>query len=61
MVFSNREHARMIEALQDRNAELAQREMVRHIQAGKARLLKDAREQQPAPAKIRVRKGKEKA
>jgi DNA-binding GntR family transcriptional regulator len=59
MVSSNREHMRMIEALRNRDAELAEREMVRHIQAGKARLLKGAQEQNFKLSQIRVRKGKE--
>jgi DNA-binding GntR family transcriptional regulator len=61
MVSSNREHVRMIEALQNHNADLAEREMVRHIQAGKARLLKGAEKQSSAAEKIRIRKGREKA
>ncbi len=59
MVSSNREHMRMIEALRNRNADLAEREMIRHIQAGKARLLKGAEEQVSKVSKNRVRKGKE--
>ena len=58
MASSNREHVRMIDALRNRDADLAEREMVRHIQAGKARLLKGAQEQISKVSKIRVRKGK---
>jgi DNA-binding GntR family transcriptional regulator len=60
MVSSNREHARIIEALRNRDADLAEREMVRHILAGKARLLQGAEKQSSAPSKIRARKRKEK-
>jgi DNA-binding GntR family transcriptional regulator len=60
MTSSNQEHVRMIEALRNRNADLAEREMVHHIQAGKMRLLKGAEEQNLKTSKIRVRKGKEK-
>lgn len=61
MASSNREHARIIEALRNHNADLAEREMVRHIEAGKARLLKAGEELRSETAKVRVRKGKEKA
>ncbi len=65
MASSNHEHARIIEALRNHNADLAEREMVRHIEAGKARLLKTelkaGEEQRSETAKVRVRKGKEKA
>jgi DNA-binding GntR family transcriptional regulator len=60
MVSSNREHVRMIDALRSGDADLAEREMVRHIQAGKARLLKGAQESDPETSRVRVRKGKEK-
>jgi DNA-binding GntR family transcriptional regulator len=60
MVSSNREHARMIEALRKRDANLLEREMIRHIGAGKARLLKGAGPVKAAAAKVRVRKRKEK-
>jgi len=60
MVSSNREHVRMIGALQARDADLAEREMVRHIHAGKARLLKGAEEELSVRSKVRVRKSKEK-
>ena len=58
MASSNREHVRMIDALRSRDGDLAEREMVRHIQAGKARLLKGAEKQSSRVSKIRVRKGK---
>jgi DNA-binding GntR family transcriptional regulator len=61
MASSNREHARMTEALRNRDADLAEREMVRHIQAGKSRLLKGAQEHPRKASKMRVRTGKEKA
>jgi DNA-binding GntR family transcriptional regulator len=60
MATSNREHVRMIEALRNGDADLAEQEMIRHIQAGKARLVKGAQEKSSAGAKGRVRKGHEK-
>jgi DNA-binding GntR family transcriptional regulator len=61
MISSNREHVRMIEALRNHDDDMAEREMVRHIEAGKARLLKGAEAKISEGSKIRVRKGKEKA
>jgi DNA-binding GntR family transcriptional regulator len=61
MASSNREHVRIIEALRDGNADLSEREMVRHIEAGKKRLLKGAEGAASGTAKVRIRKGKEKA
>lgn len=61
MASSNREHVRIIEALRDGNADLSEREMVRHIEAGKTRLLKGAAAASPRAAKVRIRKSKEKA
>ncbi len=58
MLSSNHEHELMIDALRKRDTDLAEREMVRHIQAGKARLLKGAEQQSSKVSKIRVRKGK---
>jgi DNA-binding GntR family transcriptional regulator len=58
MVSSNREHAKIIEALENRDAEMAEREMVRHIQAGKSRLLHGAESLRTKPTKVRTRKGK---
>ena len=60
MTSSNQEHARMIDALKNRNVDLAESEMVHHIQAGKTRLIKGAEEQNLKTSKIRVRKVKEK-
>jgi DNA-binding GntR family transcriptional regulator len=61
MVSSNREHAKIIEALEIRDAEMAEREMIGHILAGKSRLLQGAAKQPSRPSKVRVRKGKGKA
>jgi DNA-binding GntR family transcriptional regulator len=60
MASSNREHELLIEALKNRDADLAELEMTRHILAGKTRLLKSAEETNSKSAKKRVRKGKEK-
>jgi DNA-binding GntR family transcriptional regulator len=60
MVSSNREHARMVEALRARDADLVEREMIRHIAAGKTRLLKGAEPVKAAAPKVHVRKRKEK-
>jgi DNA-binding GntR family transcriptional regulator len=61
MASSNREHARILEALRSRNGDLAEREMARHVQAGKARLLKGAQEHPTKRSAMRIRKRKEKA
>jgi DNA-binding GntR family transcriptional regulator len=60
MASSNREHELVIEALRNRDADLAEIEMTRHILAGKTRLLQSAKEKNPKDLKNRVRKGKEK-
>jgi DNA-binding GntR family transcriptional regulator len=57
---SNREHERMIEALRQRDADRLEREMIRHIAAGKTRLLQGAEHGQGATPIIRGRKRKEK-
>ena len=44
MALSNREHLRIIDALRGSDTDLSEREMTRHIEAGKARLLKGAKE-----------------
>ncbi len=59
MVSSNQEHARMIEALKNGDADLAEREMILHIQAGKSRLLKGAEENPTEGPKARVRKSRD--
>jgi DNA-binding GntR family transcriptional regulator len=45
IVLSNEEHMRIIEALRDRNSELAERIMAHHIMAGKDRLLESVKEE----------------
>jgi DNA-binding GntR family transcriptional regulator len=61
MVSSNREHAQIVDALRDHDAELAERLMSLHIQSGKARLLESAKEQSSAIPESRNRKAKEHA
>jgi len=60
MASSNHEHELVIEALRNRDADLAELEMTRHILAGKTRLMKNAEEKNPKGLKNRVRKGEEK-
>jgi DNA-binding GntR family transcriptional regulator len=60
MASSNREHARIIDALRNHNADLAESEMVRHIEAGKARLLQGAEVRRSESAVGRIRKGRQK-
>jgi DNA-binding GntR family transcriptional regulator len=59
MASSNSEHSRIVEALRGGDTELAEREMVRHIQAGKERLLQRAAESHLEVARLRVRKARE--
>jgi DNA-binding GntR family transcriptional regulator len=61
MASSNHEHELVIEALRNRDADAAELEMVRHILAGKTRLLKNAEDKNSKVLKNRVRKGEEKA
>jgi DNA-binding GntR family transcriptional regulator len=60
MASSNREHDLMVDALRNRDADLAEVEMTRHILAGKARLLQNAEEKNSKSSKNRARRGKEK-
>jgi DNA-binding GntR family transcriptional regulator len=47
IVISNQDHERIIEALGDRNGDLAERRMAHHILSGKHRLLDGVKEQHP--------------
>ncbi|HEX3372091.1 MAG TPA: FCD domain-containing protein, partial [Candidatus Acidoferrales bacterium] len=60
MASSNREHELLIEALRNRDADLAELEMTRHILAGKTRLLNNADAKNLKTSKKHVRKGREK-
>ncbi|MCU1314353.1 MAG: GntR family transcriptional regulator [Acidobacteriaceae bacterium] len=50
ITLSNKEHMRIIQALRDRNCELAERTMVHHILAGKERLMERVRDQEEGKA-----------
>jgi DNA-binding GntR family transcriptional regulator len=59
MNFSNQEHMRIVEALEDHSRDLAERSMTDHILAGKARLLQIMKEENRDISKSRLHTTKE--